>query len=113
MIKFRTDNNLSYEFISQKTYVSPTLIKMVENGQVTHPDIVESLRRFYKLTKLEAEELLPKNRRKHDPEYDPDKYVIPVRNGTDRVMPRQSLIERYMTEHLNDQAKLHAKRSSY
>lgn len=113
MIKFRKDHNLPYDYISQKTGVSVHLLTMIEDGQVTHPLIVESLQKFYKLTKREAEELLPKNRRKHDPEYEPDKYVIPVRHGADKIMPRQTLVERYMTEHLSDQAKLHAKRSNY
>lgn len=113
MIKYRVDNNLSYEYISQKTGVSQGLISMIEDGQVTHPVIAEKLKKFYKLTKLETEELLPKIRRKHDPEYEPDKYVVPVNRGSDRIMPKQSLIERYMTEHLGEQAKLHAKRSNY
>lgn len=113
MIKYRIDHNLSYDYISRKTGVSVHLLTMIEDGQVTHPSIVESIRQFYKLTKKEAEELLPKNRREHDPEYEPDKYVIPIPNGADKIMPRQTLIERYMTEHLSDQAKLHAKRSNY
>lgn len=113
MIKYRTDHNLSYDFISQKTGVSIRLITMVEDGEVTHPLIAESLRNFYKLTKIQTEELLPKNRREHDPEYEPDKYVIHVNKGVDKIMPKQTLIERYMTEHLGEQAKLHAKRSSY
>ena len=113
MIELRTKNDLSFEYISDKTGVSQTLISLVENGQVTHPLIVEKLAKFYKLTKLEAEQLLPVNRRKHSKEYEPDKYVIKVKYGADRIMPRQTLIERYMTEHLEDQAKLHAKRSNY
>lgn len=55
--------------------MSDILYRMVEGGHVTHPKFVENIKRYFHLTNLEAEELLPKNRRKHDPEYDPDRYV--------------------------------------
>ena len=113
MIKYRIDHNLPYDYISQKTGISVHLLTLIEDGYVTHPLIVNRIKDFYSLTDLEAEELLPKNRREHDSEYEPDKYVVPVPNGADKVMPRQTLIERYMTEHLSDQAKLHTKRSNY
>ena len=51
---------------------------MVERGHVTHPNIVKKLKKLYSLTELEAEELLPENRRKHGDCYDPDKYVHEV-----------------------------------
>lgn len=113
MKKWRVDRQLSYKQVSELCGVRQVLIAMVENGEVTHPIIVEKLKKLYSLTDAEAEELLPKNRRPNDPEYEPDKYVVPVNRGSDRIMPKQSLIERYMTEHLGEQAKLHAKRSNY
>ena len=106
--------NATYDTISRKIGVSSGLIGMVENGDVTHPIIVEKLKAFFKLTDEEAEELLPKNRRTHDPEYDPDKYVAEVdKHPPVIVSQKQTLVERYMTEHHNDQVKNHARRSYY
>lgn len=107
--------NTTYDAISKKIGVSRGLIGMVEHGDVTHPKIVAKLQEFYGLTDLEAEELLPKNRRPHDPEYEPDKYVAEVdRNPQPPIMaPKQELVERYMTEHHSEQVKQHSKRSMY
>ena len=76
MISFRENYKLSYEKLSEKSGVSPGLIELVENGAVTHPLIVERFKELYSLTDIEAEELLPINRRPHDPKYDPDKYAF-------------------------------------
>ena len=107
--------NTTYDAISKKIGVSRGLIGMIEHGDVTHPKIVAKLQEFYGLTDLEAEELLPKNRRPHDPEYEPDKYVAEVdRNPQPPIMaPKQTIVERYMTEHHSEQVKQHSKRSIY
>ena len=47
---------------------------MVEDGAVTHPKIVERIRKAYKLTELEAEELMPLHRRPNGGDYDPTRY---------------------------------------
>ena len=75
MREWREAMHASYDMISKKIGVSSGPIGMVENGCVTHPKIVEKLQNFYGLTDIEAEELLPKNRRPNDPDYDPDRYV--------------------------------------
>lgn len=56
--------------------ISEVLLKMVKNGHVTHPIFAENIRKAYNLTELEAEELMPENRRPHSPKYNPNKYVI-------------------------------------
>ena len=80
MIAFRKKHNDDYDFLSHKCNVSARLIEMIENGHVTHPNIVERIKKVYHLTNLEAEELLPLNRRKHGGDYDPDRYFVPERN---------------------------------
>lgn len=76
MLQFRKDHHLSIRDISDRIYVSSDLIGMVEKGEVTHPLIVQKLASAYGLSNLEAEQLMPKNHRPHDPEYDPLKYVV-------------------------------------
>lgn len=113
MKQWRETYGISYEYLSKLTGVSSGLICMVEHGDVTHPKIVTKLQEFFKLTDDEAEELLPKNRRPHDPEYEPDKYVAEVDRQPPYMPPKQDLVERYMTEHHNEQVKQHSKRSMY
>ena len=93
MIKFREDRQLDYKMLSDICGVGHDIIGMVEHGDVTHPLIVKKLQELYSLTDLEAEELLPKCRRPHDPEYEPDKYVVrndipknprPLKNNVNR-----------------------------
>lgn len=83
MKKLRNDRNISLKRMSEWTDVSVGLLNSVENGAVTHPKIVERIRAGYCLTEEEAEELLPKNHRKSDPGYDPDKFKAPQ----DLLMP--------------------------
>lgn len=113
MKAYRRQKCITRNEIARKAGVSDVLIGMVEAGEVTHPLLVKRIQKAYGLTDLEAEELLPKNRRPHDPSYDPDKYVAPDTSGATRTTPKQQLVERYMTEHLNEQAKNHARRSTY
>lgn len=78
MIEYREKRSLSYDDLSSRCGVSSGLIAMVERGHVTHPNIVKKLKKLYNLTDIEAEELLPENRRKHGDCYDPDLYVHDV-----------------------------------
>lgn len=78
MIEYREKRKLSFYDLSDKCGVSAGLISMIERGHVTHPNIVKKLKKLYSLTDIEAEELLPENRRKHGNDYDPDRYVSPV-----------------------------------
>jgi transcriptional regulator with XRE-family HTH domain len=113
MKQWRETYGIDYSYLSKITGISSGLIGMVEHGDVTHPKIVGRLQEFFKLTDDEAEELLPKNRRPHDPEYEPDKYVAEVDRQPPIVAQKQTLYERYMTEHYNEQVRSHAKRSHY
>lgn len=76
MIKFREEHLLTIKDMADRCGVSNDIIGMVEKGEVTHPTIVAKIAEGYGLTDLEAEELMPKNRRPHGPEYDPYKYVV-------------------------------------
>lgn len=73
--------------MSKIAHVSPLLLGMVENGAVTHPIIVERIRKAYKLTEIESYELLPVHRRPNSPEYDPDKYKPPEDPVMFRMVP--------------------------
>lgn len=113
MQKWREKRGLSYADISQRCGVSAGLISCIEGGWVTHPNIVSKLQKVYKLTDLQSEELLPEHRRPHGNDYEPDRYVEKVDTSTDRILPKQSLIDRYCTERHNVQIKRHEKRSAY
>lgn len=76
MIKFREEHLLTIKDMADRCGVSNDIIGMVEKGEVTHPLLVAKIAEAYGLTDLEAEELMPKCRRQHDPEYNPTKYVI-------------------------------------
>lgn len=77
MILFRLDNQLTFQTLQDITGVSKGIISMVEAGEVTHPNIVAKLQKFYDLSDIEAEELLPEVRRKSSPRYDPTHFVSP------------------------------------
>lgn len=81
MIKWRNEMGVTIKSLSRRSGISETLLGMVEGGQVTHPVIAKRIQKLYGLTDKEAEELVPKIHRKSDPEYDPDKYVTPVRES--------------------------------
>lgn len=98
MRKWREEFGITLEMISKRCGVSVHLLGMVEDGEVTHPDLVKKIQDAYGLTDLESEELMPENHRPHSPNYDPDKYVIHVSTATERLLPKQSVIDRYLTE---------------
>lgn len=63
--------------ISYYSGASETLIKMIINGTVTHPNIARRISDEYKLTDEQYLELIPINYRP-GPDYDPDKYMDPI-----------------------------------
>ena len=113
MLKWRERMNASYQDISKLTGISSGLIAMVERGHVTHPKIVEKIQNFYNLTDDEAEELLPRNRRPHDPGYEPDRYVALKDRVPEKIPPKKELVDTYMNERHSIQIKRHEKRSEY
>lgn len=113
MVEFREKYGLSIRQMAEICGTSSDILGMVEKGDVTHPKIVERIRKGYKLTDLEAEELLPINRRPHGGDYDPDRYVTEIDPTMTAIIPKQSVIDAYIMEHRTDQIKRHAKRSTY
>lgn len=59
---------------AKKCCVSEELYKRIEDGDVTHPNIVKRIQEVFKITDEQAEELLPENYRPSSPKYDPDRY---------------------------------------
>ena len=78
MKNYRCSFGLTIEEMAQCCGISGALLAMIEDGDVTHPNIVHKIQKVYNLSDLEAEELLPENRRPHGGKYDPDKYVLPI-----------------------------------
>lgn len=79
MIHKRKSLGLSAKEMALYHYgISTVLLKMIENGAVTHPEIAKKIQRVLKLTDLQTEELIPLNRRPHGGDYDPNRYVASV-----------------------------------
>ena len=111
MIKWRVSKSLSFNDISKLIGISGKLIAMIESGEVTHPKIVEKIKNFYDFSDNDVEELLPKNRRPSDPNYDPDKYVINISKLQAITMPKQDTIDKYLSDVYSREVKQHQKRS--
>lgn len=75
MVAKRTGWGLTRKNLADEIGISQDLLGMVENGDVTHPNIVEKIKEAYELEDEEAELLLPINRRPNGGKYDPDQYV--------------------------------------
>ena len=76
MKAYREEKRYSIKTMSMKSGCSEMLLKMVENGAVTHPKIAEQIKKAYKLNKKDILEIIPENYRP-GPNYDPDKYKAP------------------------------------
>ena len=113
MIKWRNKNRITLRFLSDRSGVSETLLSMVEAGEVTHPKIVKKIQKVYRLNDLEAEELMPKIHRPHDPEYEPDKYKHPADMFNEKLLPKKELIETYICEKQDVAVRQHQKRGVY
>jgi hypothetical protein len=99
--------------MARKCKISSGLLREVEDGWVTHPNIVIRIQRAYKLNDIDAESLLPMNRRMHGGDYEPDRYLMPCDIHELKILPRQEEIEKYIVDHHNTQRRQHAKRSNY
>lgn len=76
MRAYREKHRYSIKTMSMKSGCSEMLLKMVENGAVTHPKIAEQIKRAYRLNKKDILEIIPENHRP-GPNYNPDKYKAP------------------------------------
>ena len=77
MEKRRLDWGYSFNAMSERCKCTVTLLKMVMDGETTHPNIVKRIQKAYRLTDRQAEMLMPVIHRKHGPDYEPDRYVSP------------------------------------
>lgn len=75
MRAYRKTKRISLEKMSYECGISQTLLSMIEEGEVTHQNIVARVQKAYKLTDLEAEQLLPIHRRPNGGKYDPELYL--------------------------------------
>lgn len=71
--------------------ISESLFFRVIHGYTTHPNIAKKIADICGLSELEAEELMPENRRLHGVHYEPDKYVRDV--DIFRLPSKESRIE--------------------
>ena len=73
MVAFRKIRGIEVYKVAEELGISSYLLDVIENGGVTHPNIVERIRRFYGFTQEEVEVLMPENRRPSSPNYDLNK----------------------------------------
>ena len=84
MIRFREERHIPLPDMAAKIRkpgqwrCSEKLLNNLEmdDGYVTHPVIAQMIAEAYNATPEQAELLLPRHRRPHDPEYDPDRYIL-------------------------------------
>lgn len=80
----RIDLGLSLHEAAKGMHISDALLDVLENKGVTHPNIAQRVKRYYKLTNDEYLQIIPKIHRPGD-DYDPDKFRswrdIPTKKG--------------------------------
>lgn len=76
MIEYRRKYGISTQSMATMCRVSTALIEMLEScdRDVTHPKCADRIAKAYRMTKEQAESLIPEHHRKSSPAYDPDKY---------------------------------------
>lgn len=74
MKKWREENCITLKQMSTRSGISVSLLDLIENGGVTHPDIARRFVKAYEFPEETIEELIPRNYRKGSDEYDPDRY---------------------------------------
>lgn len=80
MIKHREELGLNVTDMANRIGITPKLLLILEDGGYTLPSIVrDHIRKEYGFTKRECEELLPINLRPHGGDYEPNRYLDPIR----------------------------------
>ena len=114
MIEYRKKHNFTVEQMAEICNVSKRIIIMLEETyEITHPKLVKRIRKGYKLTEKEAEELMPEIHRKSSPFYEPDKYVIKDHPYTVINSPKHKLIDEYIHDSLTKSRKRHERRTKF
>lgn len=102
MKEYRTSHGYSVKRMSERCEISITLLKMIENGMVTHPYIAKRVAKVYGLTDEEAYELMPEIHRPNSPRYDPDKYKMPddifSKKATIKKPQKDVIVDAYLAE---------------
>ena len=97
--------------------ISETLLDLIEHGGVTHPDIAKRVVEAYGLPEACAEELIPRNYRKGEEEYDPERYRrmenVDGKNAFRITHKDTKEVDIYIAEHQKEMRKRHAKRGAY
>lgn len=74
MAEYRNRMGYTIRDMARKAKTSTTIIKMVEEGEVTHPNIARRIGEAYRLTEKQTWDLMPEIHRPDSPRYDPDHY---------------------------------------
>lgn len=104
MKRYRIQHGYSIKDMSLKSGASETLLKMVENGMVTHPHIARQIGKAYHLDKTDILELIPENHRP-GPYYDPDKYKEPEHIGNNGLFTKTSKREKEVRAYISSNSR--------
>ena len=77
MIQFRREHDLTRARLAKMTNCTEAQIRLVEEGEDTHPKAAKRIALVCGMDEMETEELMPINYRKHGGCYDPDKFRPP------------------------------------
>lgn len=117
MKKYRIRHGYSIKDMSVKSGASVMLLKMLENGHVTHPKIAEQVGKAYELTREETESLMPAIHRPNDPAYEPDKYKERADGeGWKKIHfgpTKTEIVDVYIAEHAKKMKQDRLKRGRY
>ena len=94
-----------------------SLLDLIENGGVTHPDIARRFVKAYEFPEDAVEELIPRNYREGTDDYDPDRYrrMENVDGKQDFIITHKNMTEAdiYIAEHQKDMKRRHSRRGAY
>lgn len=117
MKKWREENGITLKQMSTRSGISESLLSLIEEGGVTHPDIAKIFVSAYGFPEECVEEIIPKNYRKSDEEYDPNRYRrtenVDGKNKFVIVNKIPKEIDIYIAEHQKEMRRKHSKRGAY
>ena len=117
MKKWREESGITLKQMSTRSGISESLLDLIENGGVTHPDIAKRFVKAYGFPEECVEELIPRNYRKGTDEYDPDRYRrmenVDGKESFRIVHKRLSEADIYVSEQQREIQKKHARKGVY